>query len=121
MKYLFSLFSLSAFLILGACNSYDVAEVVLTADKTEVAVGETVKFTVACDTDNYGCAKVEIVDDVDGSVLFEDDSITPSTSYSFEYSPSAAGKIKVTYYAYFVNRCSGNSYSSKLEYITVTE
>ncbi|MFY0673411.1 MAG: hypothetical protein JXQ87_08395 [Bacteroidia bacterium] len=122
MKYIFSVLSLSTLLMLGACNSYDiVSDVTLTANASEAKVGEKISFTVACNTDNYGCAKVEVIDDLSGDVLFEDDSITPTTSYSFDYTPSASGTIRVMFYAYSVNRCSGNSFRSDALWFDVTE
>ena len=112
---------LCGIVLLGACNNYDLSDVTLTANTAEAKVGEKISFSVDCSTENYGCAKVEVIDDTSGDVLFEDDSITPTASYSFDYTPNKAGSIRVMFYAYFVNRCSGNSYTSDALWFDVTE
>lgn len=122
MKHILSAIMLCGIVLLGACSNYDIiGEVTLTANTEVAKVGEKISFSVVCSSENYGCAKAEVIDDTSGDVLFEDDSITPTASYSFDYTPNAAGSIRVMFYAYSVNRCSGNSFRSDALWFDVTE
>ena len=96
MKYLLSSLMLAGIVLLGACGGNEELTVDVVSDKTTLAVGETIEFTIAVSSGDYDCGNWN-VRKPDGASIAGETGITASTSHTFSYTATEAGSFTFEY------------------------
>jgi len=89
---------LCGIVLLGACGGNEELSVDVTADKTTLAVGETIEFTISVSSGDYDCGNWRITKP-DGASIAGETGITASMSHTFSYTATEAGSFTFEYEA----------------------
>ncbi|MFY0673428.1 MAG: hypothetical protein JXQ87_08480 [Bacteroidia bacterium] len=83
-----------------SCSSNDLT-ITITADKSEVAIGETITFTATVSSSEYTCADWTIYKDIEVAT----EIASPAGSSTFTYTPTEAGNYQASFSAGY--ECDG--------------
>ena len=111
-KFSISLFALLGIFTLTSCGN-EALEVTVTADKTTLAVGETITFTAAVNSSDYNCADWRIYETGASQVAAE--IIDPTSSATYTFTPTAAGTYRCTFAAGYACDADFNAPEGELD------